>query len=98
MLVTYIKANNNFMYNSESEYSDSVSETTRLMDGHVATSSSSTAPLDVRHEVPKKRYRRTEPENEGAPSNAGQVKARLSYVVVYLSIFINISDSNQLNF
>ncbi|XP_019769236.2 presenilin homolog isoform X1 [Dendroctonus ponderosae] len=63
------------MYNSESEYSDSVSETTRLMDGHVATSSSTTTPLEVRHEVPKKRHRGTQSDNEGAASNVGQDRA-----------------------
>ncbi|KAH1015555.1 hypothetical protein HUJ05_013263 [Dendroctonus ponderosae] len=74
-VVTYFKVNNYFMYNSESEYSDSVSETTRLMDGHVATSSSTTTPLEVRHEVPKKRHRGTQSDNEGAASNVGQDRA-----------------------
>lgn len=62
------------MSGSESENFDSISETARLMDGHVATNSSNANPLDVRHEVPKKRNKRQEPDSEqGASSNFRQV-------------------------
>ncbi|CAG9813502.1 unnamed protein product [Phaedon cochleariae] len=54
------------MSDSESDY-DTVSEKTRLMDGHVAANSSgSTASTDLRHgqEIPRKRTRRNADDNE----------------------------------
>ncbi|CAG9762162.1 unnamed protein product [Ceutorhynchus assimilis] len=65
------------MSDSESDI-DTVSETTRLMDGHVATNSSNANPLEVPHEIPKKRGKRQEPddgEQQGGPSNSRQERA-----------------------
>ncbi|XP_060536796.1 presenilin homolog [Cylas formicarius] len=45
------------MSESDTEDYDSVSEKTRLMDGHVATNSSNNSGLEVRHEIPRKRNR-----------------------------------------
>lgn len=52
------------MSDSDSDDFYSVSEKTRLMDGHVATNSSNANPLEVRHDIPKKRNRRIDSSEE----------------------------------
>lgn len=58
------------MSGSESEDIDTVSETTRLMDGHVATNSGNN-PLEVKNEVPKRRSRKIEPSSPVTESEPG---------------------------
>lgn len=62
------------MSRSESEDSDSVSDTTKLMDGHVATNSSNT-PLETRREAPKRKLPKVEAERDqgGSGSSNQQV-------------------------
>lgn len=56
------------MSRSQSEDSDSVSETTRLMDGHVATNSST--PLETRREAPKRKLPKVEAERHQEESGS----------------------------
>lgn len=65
------------MSRSQSEDSDSVSETTRLMDGHVATNSSNT-PLEVRREAPKRKLPKAEAERGQGVSGSSNQQVRFT--------------------
>lgn len=60
------------MTSSESEDYDTVSEKTRLMDGHVATNSSVNS-LEVKNEIPRKRNRRLENYTGSQPETTADV-------------------------